>query len=74
MPKAKGYTGEYRLYLDEFESVSYMTRNNPIKNTEPGILPSVTKAVKAGRKGKVTLHEPAILGTPPKKKSRKVTK
>jgi hypothetical protein len=43
MPKAKGYAGEYRLYLDDFESVSYMTRNNPLTNPQGGILPSVMR-------------------------------
>jgi len=74
MPKLKGYISDTRGYLTQGEAISYMTRNNPITNPEPGILPSVMKAVKEGRKGKVTLQEPAIPGASPKKKPRKATK
>ena len=75
MPKAKGYAGEYRLYLDEFESISYMTHNNPISKPQPGILPSVMKAAKAGKSNcRVTLQDPAIPGEPKTKKPKKVIK
>lgn len=74
MPRAKGYVSNMKAYLDEFEMASYGARNNPITKPQPGILPSVMKAAKAGRGGKVTLQEPAIPGTPSKKKSRKAAK
>jgi len=75
MPKAKGYNFDMRLYLDDFESVLYQTRNNPITNPEPGILPSVMRAVKEGKSNcRVTLQDPAIPGEPKTKKSRKGAK
>jgi len=75
MPKVKGYAGEHRLYLDEFESVLYQTRNNPITNPQPGVLPSVMKAAKAGKSNcRVTLQDPAIPGEPRKKKAKKLVK
>ena len=75
MPKAKGYAGEYRLYLDDFESVSYMTRNNPLTSPQPGILTSVMKAAKEGKSGcSIKLQDPLIPGEPQSKKTKRVPK
>ena len=61
--------------LDEFESIQYQIRNNPITNPQPGILPSVMKASKAGKSGcSVKLQDPAIPGDPRKKKAKKLVK
>jgi hypothetical protein len=30
MPKAEGYVSDMKAYLDDFDSVLYMSRNNPI--------------------------------------------
>ena len=75
MPRLKGYISDTRGYLTEGEAISYMTRNNPITNPEPGILPSVMKAVKAGKSNcRVTLQDPPIPGEPKTKKPKKVIK
>lgn len=74
MPKAEGYVSDMKAYLDDFDSVLYMSRNNPITKPQPGILPSVMKAAKEGRGGKVTLQEPTILGEAKTKKSKKALK
>lgn len=75
MPKAKGYNFDMRLYLDDFESVLYQTRNNPITNPEPGILPSVMRAAKEGKSGcSVKLQDPPIPGKPQSKKTKRAPK
>ena len=71
MPRAKGCVSDMRSYLTEGEAISYMTRNNPITNPEPDILPSVMKAAKDGKSGcSVKLQDPPIPGEPQSKQQK----
>ncbi len=75
MPRLKGYVSDTRGYLTQGEAISYMTRNNPLIRPEPGILPSVMKAAKAGKSNcRVTVQDPAFPGEPQSKKTKKVPK
>lgn len=75
MPRTRGYISNMRSCLTESEAVSYMTRNNPLTNPEPGILPSVMKAAKAGKSNcRVTLQDPPIPGEPQSKQLKKAPK
>ena len=75
MPKLKGYISDTRGYLTQGEAISYMTRNNPITNPQPGVLPSVMRAAKDGKSGcSVKLQDPKIPGEPQTKKTKRAPK
>lgn len=75
MPRLKGFVSDMRGYLTEGEAISYMTRNNPITNPEPGILPSVMRASKNGNTScRVMLQDPAFPGEPQTKKTKRAPK